>query len=61
MKNTMHKTIGDQMKENRLEKRRNAQKRIDEIEEILLEMPFTDPEFQQLSQERNNLLILVTT
>ena len=61
MKNTMHKTIGDQMKENRLEKRRNAQKRIDEIEEILLEMPFTDPKFQQLSQERNNLLILVTT
>lgn len=61
MKNTMHKTIGDQMKENRLEKREKAQKRIDEIEEILLEMPFTDPEFQQLSQERNNLLILVTT
>lgn len=59
MKNTMHKTIGDQMKENRLEKREKAQKRIDEIEEILLELPFTDPKFETLVQECNNLLIII--
>ncbi len=50
----------DKMKEVRdTEKREKAQQRIDEIEEILLKMPFTDPEFEILTYERNNLLIIV--
>jgi len=60
MINTMHKTIFDQMKENRAERREKAEKRIDEIEEILLELPFNDPEFEKLANERNELLITVT-
>lgn len=52
----------DKMKEIREnEKRKKAQERIDEIEDILLELPFNDPQFEKLVYERNNLLILVTT
>ncbi len=52
----------DKMKEIREnEKRKKAQERIDEIEDILLELPFNEPEFEELVYERNNLLILVTT
>ena len=50
----------DKMKEIREnEKRKKAQKRIDEIEDILLELPFNDPKFETLVQERNNLLIII--
>lgn len=38
-------------------RKKKAEKRIEEIEEILLELPFTDPNFQKLVQERNNLSI----
>ena len=37
-----------------------AEKRLDEIENILLELPFTDPQFETLVLERNDLLIIIT-
>ena len=40
------------------EKKEKAQQRVDEIENTLLELPFNDPQFQQLVSERNNLLII---
>lgn len=40
-------------------RKKNAEKRIAEIEETLLEMPFNDPQFQKLVSERNNLLIIL--
>lgn len=52
----MHKTIGQLMVENRAERNRKREKRIEEIEDILLDMSFTDPSFHKLTTERNNLL-----
>ena len=41
------------------QKRQKDMQRLDEIEEILLEMPFTNPEFEKLVSERNNILIKI--
>jgi|GEM_PF-4353630 len=56
MKNEMHKTISQVMVENKNERTIKFEKRVDEIEDILLELPYTDPKFQVLVQERNNIL-----
>lgn len=48
-----------QAKEKTLKRKQEAERRLDEIEDILLYLPFTDPQFEILVQERNNLLIIV--
>ena len=52
----MLKTISQVMVENKNERKIRLEKRLDEIEDILLELPFTDPDFQKLVYERNHIL-----
>ena len=48
-----------QLKEKALKRKQEAERKLDEIEDILLDLPFTDPKFETLVQERNNLLIII--
>ena len=59
MTNTMNKTIGKLMEEKAQERKRMREQRIEEIEDMLMEMSFTDPRFHDLTTERNNLLAVI--
>lgn len=59
MTNTMHKTIGKLMEENAAARKRKRERRIEEIEEMIMTMSYTDPQFHDLTTERNNLLAVI--
>ena len=61
MNPTPSKSLSDIMKTNNAAKLRRANERVLEIDEILLEMPFTDPKFQELVSEQNALSITIAT
>lgn len=56
MADTTLKTISQVMVENKNQRKLDIENRINEIEDILLELSFTDPDFQKLVSERNQLL-----
>jgi hypothetical protein len=53
MNNSMHKTIGDLMAENRKNRKEKLEKRLDEIENWMIENAYTHPDFQKYVEERN--------
>ena len=55
----MHKTIGQLMAEKAQERKRKREQRIEEIEEMIMTMSYTDPRFHDLTTERNNLLAVI--
>lgn len=56
MTNTGETTLSKVMVENKNKRKLDIENRLNEIEDILLELSFTDPEFQKLVSERNQLL-----
>jgi len=58
---TRTKSLSDILRSSSNDKLANARQRIFEIDEILLEMPFTDPKFQELVSEQNALSVTVAT
>lgn len=61
MINTMHKPIGQQIDENRDLRKMQLEKQLDEIEEWLLDNPYTHPDFEKKVQDRNNINTLLST
>lgn len=55
MINEMHKTIGDKLVEKRIQRKAKLEKQLDEVEEWLLDNPYTHPDFEKQVQLRNNL------
>jgi hypothetical protein len=50
-------SISDVMRSHEQIKRKSRQERFDELEEIILETPATDPKFEEYVSEYNNLKI----
>ena len=55
MKNTMLKTIGDMIVENRNERKIRLERQLDDIENWLLDNSCTNPDWDKKVQERNNI------
>ena len=54
-----HKSLGQLMAEKAQERKRKRERRIEEIEDALMTMSYTDPRFHDLTTERNNLLAVI--
>ncbi|HEY5508424.1 MAG TPA: hypothetical protein VIK29_07130 [Paludibacter sp.] len=61
MNSTPSKSLSDIMRINKAEKLINAYKRDTEIDEILLETAFNDPQFQVLVSEQNAIGVTIAT
>lgn len=59
MRKDTYITLSRDIEENREEKYNNASKRIEEVENWLMDNPYTHDDFEKHVEERNNLLITI--